>query len=115
MSPFKFNLGQQVKIAVSDEAGQVIGRAEYTTDTNSYFLRYKNADGNAVQAWWDEDALTGEQFDPSCEYCHGTGISRIAYSSKSGPCAVCCTTDRASSPSSIASATTEASVGGSVK
>jgi hypothetical protein len=57
MNPFKFALDQQVQIKVSGEIGQIIGRAEYTTGENSYYLRYQSADGRAVEAWWTESAL----------------------------------------------------------
>lgn len=56
-TPYKFKLGQQASITVSGETGQIIARAEYTTGTNSYLLRYKSADGRAVEAWWNEDAV----------------------------------------------------------
>lgn len=55
---FKFELGQRVKIDESGEECSVIGRAEYTTAVNNYFVRYKSADGRAVEAWWTEDALS---------------------------------------------------------
>lgn len=54
---FKFNLSQPVVIAVSDEVGEVVGRAEYTTAENNYFVRYRSADGRAVEQWWPESAL----------------------------------------------------------
>ncbi len=54
---FKFNLGEQVTVEVSGETGEVLGRAEYTTAANTYFIRYRCADGRAVEAWWQEDAL----------------------------------------------------------
>jgi len=56
-SIFAFDLGSSVKLQASDEAGTVIGRAEYTTAENSYLVRYKAADGRAVEAWWTESAL----------------------------------------------------------
>jgi hypothetical protein len=55
---FKFALGQTVTIAVSGETGEVLGRAEYTTAANNYFVRYKTADGRATECWWQENALT---------------------------------------------------------
>ena len=55
---FKFNLKQLVKIEESGETGTIIGRAEYATSENSYCLRYKAADGRAVEAWWQESALS---------------------------------------------------------
>jgi len=55
---FKFELKQQVTIAVSGEQGTVIGRAEYEHSENTYWVRYKSADGRAVESWWSESALT---------------------------------------------------------
>lgn len=57
---FQFNLANTVRIAVSGEKGQVIGRAEYINGANSYLLRYQSADGRAVEQWWPEDALVSE-------------------------------------------------------
>ena len=55
---FKFDLRQIVYIIESGEAGAIIGRAEYDTSENSYLLRYKAADGRAVEQWWMESALS---------------------------------------------------------
>lgn len=55
---FKFDLDQQVKIDVSGEQGKVLARAEYSTAENNYYIRYKSADGRAVEAWWQESALS---------------------------------------------------------
>lgn len=57
MNDFKFELGQQVALLCSDETGVIIGRAQYTTVGCTYLLRYKAADGRAVEAWWNEDAI----------------------------------------------------------
>jgi hypothetical protein len=54
---FKFKMGATVRIRASGEAGEVIGRAEYSTAINNYYLRYQSADGRATEAWWTEDAL----------------------------------------------------------
>lgn len=55
---FKFELSADVKISVSGERGQIIGRAQYTTTpTPSYLVRYKTGDGRATEQWWTEDAL----------------------------------------------------------
>lgn len=54
---FKFQLGQTVVIATSGETGEVIGRAEYLASQPNYLIRYRCADGRAVEAWWTEDAL----------------------------------------------------------
>jgi hypothetical protein len=63
---FKFNLGQAVEITTSAENGKVIARAEYLNSINSYLVRYRNGQGQAVEAWWTEDALktTEEQNQP---------------------------------------------------
>ena len=54
---FKFYIGQQVKVAISGEAGEVRGRAEYTASERSYLVLYKSADGRAVETWWPESVL----------------------------------------------------------
>ncbi|KVE34312.1 hypothetical protein [Burkholderia sp. TSV86] len=54
---FEFNLGEEVEIDVSGEAGKVIGRAEYVNDGNNYLIRYLDRDKHAVESWWKEDAL----------------------------------------------------------
>ena len=51
------DLGKQVIIVASGEAGQVIGRAEYLHSERQYMLRYKAADGRAVENWWHESAI----------------------------------------------------------
>lgn len=53
----KFNLKQIVVITASGEQGEVIARAEYVVAEPSYLIRYKCADGRAVEAWWTESAL----------------------------------------------------------
>ena len=58
MKEYQFKLGAKVVIAVSGEPGLVIGRAEYTATENNYYLRYKAADGRAVESWWGESALS---------------------------------------------------------
>jgi len=55
---FTYNLGDRVRIVVSAEVGEVIGRAEYATGSNMYFLRYCCADGRAVEQWWAEEAVS---------------------------------------------------------
>lgn len=53
----KFELKQAVTISASGETGEVIGRAEYVHAEASYLVRYKCADGRAVESWWSESAL----------------------------------------------------------
>ncbi|GAM63648.1 phage protein [Vibrio ishigakensis] len=57
---FKFDLNDEVEIICSGECGLVIGRAEYSKESNQYFVRYKSADGRAVEQWWSESALAAE-------------------------------------------------------
>lgn len=57
MNTFQFNLGGKVTIKTSGESGEIIGRADYKSHCNSYMLRYKAADGRAVEGWWEEDSL----------------------------------------------------------
>lgn len=54
---FHFELGDTVVIDASGEKGEVIGRAEYIASSNQYYVRYKNAQGVAVEQWWAEEAL----------------------------------------------------------
>lgn len=58
MNNFDFGLMQGVVIAISGECGQVVGRAEYPFSENQYLVRYKCADGRAVENWWPKSALT---------------------------------------------------------
>lgn len=55
---FAFKLGQGVTIKVSGEEGYIQGRAHYVDSNPQYNVRYKSADGRAVEAWWNESALT---------------------------------------------------------
>lgn len=59
MKEFKFPIGGTATINVSGESGEIIARAEYKSSEDTYLIRYKSGDGRAVQAWWDESALTG--------------------------------------------------------
>jgi hypothetical protein len=54
---FTFELGTKARIAASGETGVVTARAEYFAGENMYHLRYKAADGRAVEAWWPESAV----------------------------------------------------------
>lgn len=76
---FKFNLGQAVTIVCSGETGQTIGRAQYEFCEPSYQVRYKCADGRAVEAWWPESALTrcDECQQPDSAEVKGVTISII--------------------------------------
>jgi hypothetical protein len=58
MANFKFQLGEPVKIDISGEAGEVIGRTEYLATPPQYFVLFKAADGRAVTAWWEADFLS---------------------------------------------------------
>lgn len=58
MDELKFAIGQLVKLARSDEEGEVIGRAEYAGAEPSYYVRYRAGDGRQVEVWWAESALT---------------------------------------------------------
>lgn len=57
MNSFALELKQIAKISESGETGTIIGRAEYVAGENYYELRYKAADGRAVESWWPESAL----------------------------------------------------------
>jgi hypothetical protein len=53
----QFELNNEVTITASGESGTIIGRAEYSASSPQYLVRYKAADGRAVEAWWNEDAI----------------------------------------------------------
>lgn len=55
---FRFQLGQQVSIAVSGEQGSIKGRAEYRASAQQYLIHYCAADGRAVDAWFEEGEIT---------------------------------------------------------
>lgn len=59
MGNFKFQLGRIVVIECSLEQGVIHARSEYSNSENQYLVRYKSADGRAVEAWWPESALVG--------------------------------------------------------
>jgi len=58
MNELKFQLGQRVRLSLSDEEGHVVARAEYEASEPSYFVRYCAGDGRQVEAWWGESALS---------------------------------------------------------
>lgn len=60
MDEFKFGLGDTLRINVSGENGEVIGRAQYVNSDPSYLIRYKTGDGVAVENWWSEGALSSQ-------------------------------------------------------
>lgn len=57
MDDWVFKLNERVEIKESKETGLVIGRADYTYMERHYLVRYKAADGRAVEAWWGTSAL----------------------------------------------------------
>lgn len=54
---FEFNLGDEARLAVTGESGEVIGRADSKHDQNRFQLRYKDAQGCAQTKWFPADAL----------------------------------------------------------
>lgn len=56
-SPFEFSLNQEVKIKCSGETGEVTQRLERENKSQAYYVRYRAADGRAVEEWWDSTAL----------------------------------------------------------
>lgn len=55
---FKFELGQEVKLAAGGETGQIVGRAEYLKAKDAYVVRYTEGAGPATEVWLNEDAIT---------------------------------------------------------
>lgn len=54
---FKYGLKQSLILIESGEIGVCIGRAQYAHAEDSYYIRYKAADGRACECWWGESAL----------------------------------------------------------
>ena len=54
---FTHELNATVTIQASGEEGEVIARAEYAASEHAYLLRYKAADGRAVEQWWGDSAI----------------------------------------------------------
>lgn len=54
---FDYNIHDVVMISVSGEVGEIIGRAEREYDLHEYLVRYKDANGCAVERWWNENAI----------------------------------------------------------
>lgn len=55
---FKFDLGAEVFIILTDTEAEVIGRAEYINGSpNSYWLYYEDNQGDARKVWFDEQEL----------------------------------------------------------
>ncbi len=52
-----YEIGDKVMITVSGEVGIVIGVAFYAYMDPQVLLRYKSADGRAVEQWWDMNAI----------------------------------------------------------
>lgn len=65
--PFKFTLRQPLQIIASGESGECIARSEHASAEPQYLLRYKAADGRAVEAWWTENALTPQPEQGTCD------------------------------------------------
>ena len=57
---FKLDIGTPVEITVSGEKGEIIGRAQFASSKDQYFLRYKAGDGRAVESWWEESAISAK-------------------------------------------------------
>ena len=54
---FAFRLHQSISLKLSDERGEIIGRAEFTNSVDHYKVRYVGGDGRLVEDWLPEDAI----------------------------------------------------------
>ncbi|ALS64909.1 hypothetical protein [Pandoraea apista] len=57
MKGLAFELGDAVALTMSKEAGFVIGRAEYESTADQYFVRYVTTDGRQVRDWFGAEEL----------------------------------------------------------
>lgn len=55
--PFLFDMKSEVKLKESNEQGTVVGRAEYESSENSYYVRYRAGDNCQRKQWIDESDL----------------------------------------------------------
>lgn len=64
MTTFKYHRGEYLRDVVTKFAGAVVGRADYLTSCNTYFLQPKiDKKGEYVEArWFDENRL---EIDPA--------------------------------------------------
>lgn len=60
ISEWEFELGREVKIKISGEKGQVVGRVQYLDIQSQYQVNYLTTDGRAAQNWFFGRELTGE-------------------------------------------------------
>ncbi len=56
--PFEFELGATVQMAMTDEQGLVVGRAENLDSDHQYNVRFRAADGRQCQDWFYASAIT---------------------------------------------------------
>lgn len=57
MPKFVFEIDAGVRLRLSHEQGVVIGRAEYKSEENQYYVLYVTADGRQVRDWWNASQL----------------------------------------------------------
>ncbi|VDC28249.1 hypothetical protein [Pseudogemmobacter humi] len=65
MTTPNFTLGEHVSITCSGETGQVIGHAIYLTSSTQCLVRYRAANGRAVEKWWNVEALSAADAPPA--------------------------------------------------
>jgi hypothetical protein len=53
----EFKLGGAVMITCSGERGRIIGLAQYEESGPDALIRYRAADGRAVESWWKISAI----------------------------------------------------------
>ena len=53
----KFEIGETVKMVETEEVGRITGVAQYESSPDSYYIRYRGADGRQCHVWWNEDDI----------------------------------------------------------
>ncbi len=61
MGKYAYDLGAKVKLAMSGEKGVVVGRAEYSENPPSYWVRYVAANGQQREGWFNAEALAADE------------------------------------------------------
>jgi hypothetical protein len=69
---FKYKIGDAVQLKGSSEHGEIIGRANFEHQDNTYLVRYRAGDGRLVETWWTDEALETKSRDLVESCCTGT-------------------------------------------
>jgi hypothetical protein len=58
MASFNFMLGQEIKIARTQQPGKITARTEYAYNESQYYVEFVDTKGEAVGRWYTEHELS---------------------------------------------------------